>query len=283
MVLRLAVLAGDARQWAAACVLAARGHDVAYVGRIPAPGPADSPHPAVCSGLPDACAGRNGVIGPLLGLTPDQVDDLLANLHRLAPGAVVAAGRPPGPLEEAARSAGLRLVDWLAWEPLLQLNAVLTADGAVAEAVTAAGRAIWGSRAVVVGFGRVGRSLAVRLRALGAEVTVCARSAGQRAAAAAEGCRALPLPLPAAALAGADFVFNSVPAPVIGGPALASCPRQALLMDLVAPPGGFDGTAAAARGLEVRRSLGIPGRVTPLSAGRILADAVEELFCGGTE
>lgn len=134
---------------------------------------------------------------------------------------------------------------------------------------------------MVVGYGRVGRALAARLRALGAEVTVCAPTADQRAAAAAGACRALPLDRLPDAAAGADFLFNTVPAPVIGADALGNLPDDALLMDLASPPGGFDRPAVEVRGIALRRSPGIPGRVVPLTAGLVLADVVEELVPAG--
>ena len=111
-------------------------------------------------------------------------------------------------------------------------------------------RTLWGAEVLVLGFGPVGQALAVRLSALGAGVTVCARRAG----AACSGREPWPAGCPACtALAGLapafDTVVNTIPAPVLGergaGPALRS---GSLIVDLASKPGGTDFAAAAAAG-----------------------------------
>ncbi len=96
-------------------------------------------------------------------------------------------------------------------------NALPTAEGALQIAMEELPITIHDARALVIGFGRLGRALAPRLRALGARVWVCARRYEQRAAAesmglGSEGTDRLP-----DWLCSYDLVFNTVPPRCWGG------------------------------------------------------------------
>ena len=70
---------------------------------------------------------------------------------------------------------GGQLYDYAAREDFAILNAVPTAEGAVELAMQHYEGTVFGSRSLVVGFGRIGRLLAKMLHALGSDVTVSAR------------------------------------------------------------------------------------------------------------
>ena len=50
--------------------------------------------------------------------------------------------------------------------------------------------------------------------------------------------------------------------------------EKAFIIDLASRPGGVDSDAALRYGIRVIRALSLPGKVAPISAGRILADCV---------
>ena len=167
----------------------------------------------------------------------------------------------PGSLALTACAAGehplLRLRDYYDHEAVLLRNAAITAEGAVALAMERTDRTLLGSRVLILGFGRIARALAPRLRALGAEVTVYARSEAQRALAECLGCRALES-LPDKP-EGYSILFNTVPAPLLPGAA-----EGALNIELASAPGGF----RDASGVVIAR--GLPGKAAPLSAAEAL-------------
>ena len=172
-------------------------------------------------------------------------------LGELKPGSLaltaIAAGEHPG----------LRLRDYCQSEAVLVRNAAITAEGAVALAMERSERTLLGSRALILGGGRVSRALAPRLRALGAEVTVYARRVEQRAMAEAWGCHTLAF-LPEKPR-GYHFLFNTVPAPL-----LPRAAEQALSIELASAPGGFRDPS----GVVIAR--GLPGKAAPLSAAQAL-------------
>ena len=167
----------------------------------------------------------------------------------------------PGSLALTACAAGehplLRLRDYYDDEGVLLRNAAITAEGAIALAMERTERTLAGSRVLILGGGRISQALAPRLRALGAEVTVYARSEAQRALAACLGCRTLEK-LPDKP-EGYHILFNTVPAPLLPGAA-----EGALNIELASAPGGF----RDASGVVIAR--GLPGKAAPLSAAEAL-------------
>jgi hypothetical protein len=115
-------------------------------------------------------------------------------------------------------------------------NAVATAEGAIAHAIERSPVNLHKSACLVMGYGRCAQVLAHKLRGLDAAVAVCARSPDQRALADAFGYEAIPLTdLPEAARR-FDFIFNTVPAPVLTEAALLALKSGAFIVDIASIP-----------------------------------------------
>ncbi len=166
------------------------------------------------------------------------------------------------------------IVDYALREELLIRNAVPTAEGAIAIAMNELKRTIHGSRALVLGYGRIGVCLAERLRFLGAEATVAARSLKSRALAVNSGLKAVGFEDIEASLSGCDVVFNTVPHKILDALALSALRTGTAVIDLASLPGGVDDEAASALGVKVIHALALPGKVAPITAGGIIADTV---------
>ncbi len=90
-------------------------------------------------------------------------------------------------------------------------NARYTVEGALSIATEKSNRAICGSCCSVFGFGRIGKYLALALKALGANVTVFARDAKDRAFTEYCGYNFAPYTETENILCDCDFLFNTVP------------------------------------------------------------------------
>ena len=76
-----------------------------------------------------------------------------------------------------------------------------------------------------------------------------------------------------------DLVVNTAPARVLDAARLAQLEPDCLVIDLASRPGGVDMEAAARLGVRVIWALSLPGKVAPVTAGRILRDTICHILC----
>ena len=203
-----------------------------------------------------------------------NVTDVLLDIPSFDSQGLLAGGLPPRQLWQllcpGVRIWGGRLtgipevfpaVDLLEDPGYLAENAAITADCAIKLAGPKL-KCVWkGCRVLVIGWGRIGKHLCRMLRALGAEVTVCARKAPDRALASAFGYQVLS----PEALSGDAYqvIFNTAPAPIMEGADLKGCP---LPIDLASSPG--------LRGIHVIWARGLPRIYAPQSSGQLIAATI---------
>ena len=177
----------------------------------------------------------------------------------------------------AAAGLGSMLADLLALPELQELNAIATAEGAVALAMREQNTTLFDMRCVVLGYGRCGSALCRRLAALGAKVTAAARRREQLARIYADGHTPCDINKLSPALDGCEVVFNTVPAPVLPEELLRRLPPEALVVELASAPGGCDAAVAEAMGLRYRNAPGLPGKAAPRTAGEYLGQVIRGL------
>ena len=192
-------------------------------------------------------------------------------LDAAAPDALVCGGML-GPAEELLLTRGISFFDYAKDETLLLQNAELTAEAAVPLLLERLPNPLAGSRILVCGFGRIGKLLARKLRALGADVTVSARKPRDLELAHILGYRRVRTGSFADTLAQYDGIVNTVPAPVIGPAQLQFVRRDCALLELASLPGGFCAEAQALPGYCAAR--GLPGKYAPETAAAIIRRAI---------
>ena len=170
---------------------------------------------------------------------------------------------------------GKNFIDYNTLDSFALLNAVPTAEGALALAINETDFTLWHSKALVIGYGRVGKIVADRLKALGADVTVSARKTRDFATLSALGFKYINTETLCDIYLDFDIIFNTVDATVLSKTALENCPAD-VIIDL-SSKGGFDLNYAKALGIKAFKPGGIPGVVAPKTAGEILAKTVAEL------
>lgn len=158
-------------------------------------------------------------------------------------------------------------------EELTLENALLTAEGAVEIIISETDSAIKGSNIIILGFGRVGKACAKAFSALGANITVSARSLKAREEARALGYHACELTVKDA-LEHADTVINTIPEMVLSRAELEILPKSAVILDLASKPYGTDFTAAKELGIKALTAPGLPGKTAPKTAGQLIAETI---------
>lgn len=196
-------------------------------------------------------------------LTPFSASEMpLDAVFRLAEGAKAVCG---GMLPEEEE----RFYDYCD-EPMLLRNADVTAEGALILAGQTLPICLNGARAVVLGYGRIGKRLAAKARALGCTVTVAARKESDHALIRMCGHEAVGFGTLPEVLEYADVVFNTVPAEIFSESVFARLPERVPLIDLA---GGIK-----LRGERILPAPGVPGKYAPETAGRILKESVERIL-----
>lgn len=298
---RFAVIGGDGRMTHLCERLSEAGQDVALMGcgNDCLPIRTGAGDIRICTTLPSAAEGADVLVLPLpatrdgetvhtprdpaCAVTLREVADLLnRSPHTLLFGGKLPAGLLS--LVKEPHPESPRVTDYYESEVLQLRNAYITAEAALMTAMELTDRTLWNTSAAVLGFGRIGKYLARLLRALGADVTVCARREEALFEAAAEGCHPLlmsetdPMGGLAPLCRNHTVLFNTVPARILGRDLLLSLERDTLLIDLASAPFGVcDGDvreATAHGGLRYLRAPSLPGSYAPRDAGRIIADCI---------
>ncbi len=189
-------------------------------------------------------------------------------------GQTVFAGMPDGDFVNALRSKGVMLYDYYENEALTILNSISTAEGVIFEITGNTDKNIHGSQIAVIGYGKAGSAIARRLAALGAEVTVAARKESARAQAVSDKCKALSLYGLREKAEDFDIVINTVPTRVLEENCIKNLQKNCLVIEVASAPCGVDFEAAEKYGIRVLRVPGLPGRISPQSAGEAIAETI---------
>ncbi len=167
----------------------------------------------------------------------------------------------------------LNITDYYGFEELQIKNAVPTAEGAIELFLTSMPITIMESEVTVIGYGRIGRVLATRLKNLGADVTVCARSEKDLATARVDGMKSRCLSSFLKTPHRSDCIFNTVPFPLFNGDT-ANKTDTSLFIDLASAPYGCDENALKCFGEKYIKAASLPGKTAPVTAGIIIAGTI---------
>jgi dipicolinate synthase subunit A len=286
---RVAVLGGDAREIILVSELSRLGAKVQIVG-LPAQ---ETENVTIFSEVSAALNDVQAVILPVPGMNKDgTVYSIFAekplelsekHLVSLPAGTPIFAGFARERLAEIVRRCNLKLVEVLKRDEVAILNSIPSAEGAVQMAMEATPITIHGSESFVLGYGRTGATIAHLLKGMGAKVTVVARREEHLARVYEMGMTPVNHSKLPNVVKEADIIFNTVPALVLTNCILSKASSELVVIDVASPPGGTDFEAAKRFGIKALQAPGLPGKVAPKSAGRILAQVIprllaEELF-----
>ncbi|MBQ8352113.1 MAG: hypothetical protein IJY20_08765 [Clostridia bacterium] len=278
--MKISLIGGDARMRTVARLLEIHGAAVRSLAL-----PEGAPHPT--EDLFSAVQGAEAIILPLPatrdGIYPTAGKGVavprLSDIFSRAEDECLCLGGMLSPsLLTMAEAAGVETADYYQSETLLERNAALTAEAAVAMAVLDLPVSLAGTTVSVIGAGRIARHLVHLLRAFSAHVLLYARRAEARAQAALWGAEPYPIPEGEVLCMTQEVraVFCTVPALLFPRDAIRSLAPGTPFYDLGG--GGIDREAAAEHGIPLPPSAGLPGKVSPESAGKYLFDEIRSIL-----
>lgn len=164
--------------------------------------------------------------------------------------------------------------DILSDEATTILNTIPTAEGAIQVAMEETNYTLHNSKALVLGFGRVGKILCSKLKGIGMEVYCEARKSTDLAWIKAYGYKEIPLENLKENICKMDIVFNTIPYKILDKSTLILMSKETLIIELASAPGGVDYEVAEKLGIKAILASALPGKVAPDSASDYIKEFV---------
>ena len=208
------------------------------------------------------------------------LEKIVALAHREG-CSVIIGGILPTVLKDKANALSVETVDYYENEKLQCLNALPSAEGAISLAMQNSEKVLEGMRVLVTGYGRIGKLLAGKLKALGAVVTVAARRDEVLCEIAMTGFAPLRSTDSSAlkkALSDNEMIFNTVPEIIFTKEIVSECSSYPIYIEIASVPGGIDQAGARERGIKVYAAPSLPGRYAPVSAGEYIFETIRKIL-----
>ena len=186
----------------------------------------------------------------------------------------VYGGRLTPYIKGLADRMGVDAVDILENEGFSIKNAYLTAEAAIKIAISESRAGLLGMKVLVVGYGRIGKCLAYLLKNMGAYVNVSARKESDLAWIECFGYNAVETKTVAQRAGEFDIIFNTVPVNLFKPSQLS---EKTVYIELASKPYGISFDEAEKAGKNVVLAPSLPGKVSPVAAGKIIAQTVIKL------
>ncbi|WP_130806926.1 dipicolinate synthase subunit DpsA [Senegalia massiliensis] len=176
------------------------------------------------------------------------------------------------------KTKNINIVDYFDREELKILNAIPTTEGAIAIAINNLPITIHNSNTLILGYGRIGKILSKILYSFGANTNVVTRNKSDIAWINANGYNAIDIKNLNENLSNIDIIFNTIPNTILKENQLIKLNKNTLIIDIASYPGGIDFEKAKELDLNVKWALGIPGKVAPTTAGKIIHDTIYNII-----
>lgn len=199
------------------------------------------------------------------------ISDILASA---TPEKSFFGGQLPRSFSEELEARGAFYCDYFELDELAIYNSVPTAEGVVGVLVKELPITIHGMKCAVVGYGKVGKVLALTLKALGADVTIFARKETDLADAFSKSLNYRNFSSLAVEAQSFDALINTVPTKVIGSEELNNLNSECVLIEIASAPFGIDFQSAKEKAFTVVKASSLPGKVAPKSAGEIIGRSI---------
>ncbi|OIJ17887.1 dipicolinic acid synthetase subunit A [Anaerobacillus alkalidiazotrophicus] len=181
-------------------------------------------------------------------------------------------------LKKIVKDADRKLVELFERNDVAIYNSIPTMEGTLMMVIQNTDITIHRSNVVVLGFGRVGMTVARAFHALGASVKVAANQSNLLARIYEMGFEPIELSKLESKVENTDVCINTIPAKVLTAKIISKMPTRSLIIDLASKPGGTDFRYAEKRGIKAMLAPGLPGIVAPKTAGQIIANVLSKLL-----
>ena len=205
-------------------------------------------------------------------------DVLIEELISSCINKTIFSGVIPKEFKRKMEMNNITCVDLMDLDEIAYLNSIPTAEGAISKAMELTDYTIHGANILVLGFGRVAKILADKLKGLNANVFCAARSKKDLAHIKALGYNVVDINKLEDCIGRMDIIFNTVPMLILGERKLNLVNKKSVIIDLASYPGGVDFAKAKELGINAILELAIPSKVAPRSAAKYLKQSIDEVI-----
>ena len=228
------------------------------------------------------------VVGPIpfsrdsLTVNSTFVDSkiLIKELLEKMRGKILIAGNISEDVKKLAKSYNIQVIDVMKSEKLAVLNTIATAEGTIELMIANTDTIIFDSNVLILGFGRVAKTLADRLKGLVKSITCASRENDELAWIEVYGYEKFDLKdfvkcqESKKCLENYNVIINTIPSMILDAEKLQYVNKEVLLIDLASNPGGIDKEETKKQGLKLIHALGLPGKVAPKSSAKFIKDII---------
>ncbi|HOR86143.1 MAG TPA: dipicolinate synthase subunit DpsA [Bacillota bacterium] len=204
-----------------------------------------------------------------------EIEELFKKLGK---GKTLVLGAINSYSRDMAIKYNIEYMDYCMDESYQILNAIPTAEGALSILINETKETLYGSKILVLGYGRIGKLISEYLKALRAEVYVEARKDSDLTWITARGMNAIPMDQFSLYLGEMDVIVNTIPAMVLDCTRLDKVKNDVFILDLASTPGGTDFIYATEKGIQTIHALGIPGKIACKSAAAYIYNTMQKIL-----
>ena len=269
------VLGGDLRQVTVKKLLEEEGFKVFGIGISEEEFLLDDIKKAEILILPIPVSGDGITLNAPFSKSKINLSEITARIDK---NCLVLGAKMPKDMENDLKSKQIAYIDYFEREELIIKNAIPTAEGVIEIALSEMPITLFESRVLVIGYGRVGKVIAEKFKALGSEICVSARKCADFAWIKEKGMKAIHTESLENEVSKFDLVINTVPAKILDEKVLKNVRNDALILDVASKPGGVDFEVAKKLGKNVIWALSLPGKTAPITSGKIIKETIMNIL-----
>lgn len=196
------------------------------------------------------------------------IKDLLSILK----GKIIFTGNISTEIENILKKEN-EIIDIMKKEEFAILNAIPTAEATISIMIENTKKIIHNSKCLIMGFGRIGKVLANKLKALSVNVTCTTINKEEAAWAETYGYQVINFKDIENVLGHYDIIINTIPKLVLNDE-VKKIRNEALIIDLASNPGGINKEIAKRENKKLICALGLPGKVAPITSAEYIRNVV---------
>lgn len=201
-----------------------------------------------------------------------NVSELISNIKNKT----FIAGSISSKVKEELEKNDNIVIDVMEEENLAILNTIATAEGAIKEIIQDTDGLIFKSNILILGFGRVAKTLALKLKQLDSIVTCSARKESDLAWIETYGYNKLEFEKLENEIGKFDIIINTIPAMILEENKLKKIKNNSYILDLATFPGGADTKYIEENNIKYNLALGLPGKVAPKASAEYIYEIIKQ-------